>query len=134
MIEAGVQGLVPTIGTEVEKMKLEGYERFKEEIAEEWGVQTTGTGRASYTFDQPSGVYDIRITYFDAKEGQSRVKLLIAGTERASFKLDEDCDCWRWRWFKDIRVNKGDTVTLVGEAHRTDQARLDYIEFVRRAR
>jgi hypothetical protein len=134
MIEAGVQGLTPTIGKEIEEMKLEGYEPFKEEIAEEWGVETTGTGQASYTFDQPSGIYDIRITYLDEKDGQSRIRLLIAGGEKASFTLDEDCDCWRWRRFKGIRVNKGDTVTLLGKADGAEQARLDYIEFVPQAK
>ncbi|NQT86481.1 hypothetical protein HQ560_06925, partial [bacterium] len=134
MIEAGVQGLTPTIGKEVEEMKLQGYEPFTEELAEEWGVETTGTGQASTTFGQPSGIYDIRITCFDAKDGQSRIRLLIAGTEKASFKLDEDCDCWRWRRFNSIRVNKGDTVTLIGEADKGERARLDYIEFIPQAK
>ena len=134
MIEAGVQGLTPTIGKEVEEMKLEGYKPFKAEIAEEWGVETAGKGQASYKFDQPSGVYDIRITYFDEKAGKSRIKLLIADAEKASFKMDEDCDCWRWRRFKGVRVNKGDTITLIGQADKTEQARLDYIEFIPQAR
>jgi len=132
MIEAGVQGLTPTIGEEVEEMKLEGYRRSRKELAEEWGVETAGTGRASCTFDQPSGVYDVRITYFDGKGGASRVKLLVAGVEKASFTMDENCDCWRWRRFKAVRVNKGDTVTLVGQADGKDEARLDYIEFIHR--
>lgn len=133
MIEAGVQGLTPTIGKEVEEMKLEGYERFKEEIAEEWGVETTGTGQASCTFDQPSGVYDVRITYFDEKNGHSRITLRIDGADKASFTMNEDCDCWRWRRFKGIRVSRGDTVTLIGETEGTERARLDFIEFIRRA-
>ena len=132
MIEAGVQGLVPTIGKEVEEMKLDNYARFKEEFVEEWGVQTHGTGKAGYTFDQPSGTYDIRITYFDEESGKSEIKLFVAGEEKASFWLDEDTDCWRWRKFKNIRVNQGDEITLIGKADQKEQARLDYIEFVRR--
>jgi hypothetical protein len=132
MIEAGVRGLAPTIGKEVEEMELEGYEPFREELAEERGVETTGTGRASYVFDRPSGVYDVRITYYDERDGRSRVRLLVAGAERASFRLDEDCDCWRWRMFKGLRVKRGDTVTLIGEADGGERARLDYIEFIPR--
>ena len=45
--------------------------------------------------------------------------------------LDEDMDCWRWRMFEDIQVNKGDEITLVGRADQEEQAKLDYIEFVR---
>ena len=130
MIEAGVRGLTPTIGKEIEEMKLDGYKPFDKEIAEEWGVQTETAGQASCTFDQPSGVYDIRITYLDEKDGQSRIKLLVAGTEKASFKLDEDCDCWRWRRFKGVRINKGDTITITGQTDKKEQARLDYIEFI----
>ena len=103
MIEAGVQGLTPTIGKEVEEMELDNYTPFTEELVEEWGVQTSGTGKAAYIFNEPSGTYDIRITYFDEKDGKSRITLLIAGEERAAFELDEDTDCWRWRTFKTSR-------------------------------
>ena len=132
MIEAGVQGIPPTIGKEVEEMKLDNYARFKEELVEEWGVQTDGTGRATYAFDQPSGTYDIRITYFDEEGGKSEIRLFVAGVEKAAFKLDEDSDCWRWRKFPNIQVNKGDEITLEGRADQKEQARLDYIEFLLR--
>jgi hypothetical protein len=131
MIEAGVQGLPPTIGKEVEEMKLYNYMPFKEELVEEWGVETSGTGKATYTFDEPSGAYDVRITCFDEEHGKSQITLLIAGQERAVFRLDEDTDCWRWRIFKNIHVNKGDDITLVGKADQKEQAKLDFIEFVR---
>ena len=131
MIEAGVQGLVPTIGKEVEEMKLDNYMPFKKELVEEWGVQTNGTGKAGYTFNEPSGIYDIRITYFDEEQGQSRITLFIAGRKKAAFKMDEDTDCWRWRRFENIRVDKGDEITLVGKADQIEQARLDFIEFIR---
>jgi hypothetical protein len=131
MIDAGVQGLLPTIGKEVEEMKLDNYVRFKEELVEEWGVETSGKGKATYTFNEPSGTYDIRITYFDEAEGKSQIKLFVAGRERADFKLDKDTDCWRWRMFKNIRVNKGDDITIAGKADQKERARLDYIEFIR---
>ncbi len=130
MIEAGVQGLTPAIGKEVEEMKLDNYVPFQEELVEEWGVETSGTGTATYTFDEPSGAYDIKITYFDEDNGQSRITLLIAGHERAAFTLDEDVDCWRRRIFENIRVDKGDEIKLVGKANKKERAKLDYIEFI----
>ncbi len=111
-------------------MKLDNYAPFKEELVEEWGIETTGTGTATTFFDEPSGAYDIRITYFDEEDGHSRIALFIAGEERAVFKLDEDVDCWRWRIFENIRVNNGDRITLVGQADQNERARLDYIEFI----
>jgi len=130
MIDAGVQGLTPCIGKEVEEMELENYAPFQEELVEEWGVETSGTGSATYTFDEPSGYYDIRITYFDQLDGQATVELFIAGEEKAEFKLDEDTDCWRWRRFENIQVNKGDEIKLVGRAHMDEKAKLDFIEFI----
>jgi hypothetical protein len=113
-------------------MELDGYSPFQEELVEEWGVETSGTGIATYSFDEPSGAYDIRITYFDQEEGQSQVNLYIAGEEKATFKMDEDTDCWRWRMFKKIQVNEGDEIKLVGKAHNKEQAKLDFIEFIPR--
>ena len=132
MIEAGVQGLTPTIGKEIEEMELDNYAPFAEELAEEWGVETTGTGSASYKFDNASAAYDIRITYYDEKGAKSHVKLLINGDEKAAFTMDEEVGCWRWRRFNNIQVNKGDTITLVGENDNGERARLDYIEFIPR--
>jgi hypothetical protein len=130
MLEAGVQGLPPTIGKEVEEMELNNYARFEEEFVEEWGVETRGTGTAACRFDQPSGVYDIRITYFDEKDGQSRVTLFVAGVETATFTLDEDVDCWRWRRFENIKINRSDEIKLAGQADPNERARLDFIEFI----
>ena len=130
MIEGGVQGLTPTIGKEVEEMKLDNYAIIEEEFVEEWGVETKGTGTASYSFDNASGAYDIKISYFDEDDGQGYITIFIAGKKKASFKLDEDVDCWRWRLFENIQVNRGDKVKLVGQADREERARLDYIEFI----
>ena len=113
-------------------MELDNYAPFQEELVEEWGVETNGTGTATYTFDEPSGTYDVRITYFDEDDGRARVTLLIAREEKAAFTLDEDTDCWRWRIFENIQVNKGDNITLVGNADQKERAKLDYIEFIPR--
>ena len=130
LIEAGVQGMTPTLGYEAEAMQLDGYEKTAE-LADDFGVQTTGTGTASQLFEYPSGTYDVRISYFDARAGQSQVELHIAGKHVASFKLDEDCHCWRWRRFNSIKINKGDRITLKGKAHQQDLACLEHVEFIK---
>ena len=130
IIDAGVKGLTPCIGKEAEEMTLENYRQFPEELAEEWGIETKGTGVAKYTFEEKSGVYDVRITYFDEIGGQSEVSLLINDEQVAGFKLDEDTDCWRWRRFNNIRVKRGDEIKLVGIANSNEKAKLDFIEFI----
>ena len=129
MIEAGVQGLTPTLGKEFEEMKLTNF-AIIDDFVEEWGVETSGKGTASFIFDNPSHNYDIRISYFDEEAGHSKVTLFIANKEKVSFKLDEDSDCWRWRLFKDIQINKGDEIRVVVESDGSEQVRLDFIEFI----
>lgn len=130
MIEAGVRGLTPTIGKEVEEMQLDNYAPFDQELVEEWGVETNATGIASYTFNHPTARYDIRITYFDQDTGQSQITLQIAGKTKAAFTLNEDTDCWRARTFKNIPVKKGEEIKLIGKANKKEEAKLDYIEFI----
>jgi len=129
MIEAGVQGLTPIIGKEVEEMQLDNFQRINDYV-EEWGVETTGKGSASYRFEEASGTYDVRITYLDEEEGRSRVQLLVGGREVIDFRLDEDVDCWRWRRFEEIQVNKGNEITVVAEADQKESVRLDFVEFI----
>jgi hypothetical protein len=130
MIEGGVKGIPPILGMEVEDMELDGYEVFREELVEEWGVETKGSGTASSVFSEASDTYDIRITYFDGEEGQSKVQLLVNGEETASFSMNEDTDCWRWRLVRGINLKKGDKIELRGSAHGKEKAILDFIEFI----
>lgn len=130
MVDAGVKGLHPVLGWEIEKMQLEGYTSFDEELVEEWGVETVDVGKATGIFDQPSGIYNVRITYFDEENGQSAVQLTVNGKTMASFKMDEDSDCWRWRLFKNISLKKGDRIELVGKSDGKEKARLDFIEWL----
>lgn len=131
MIEAGVQGLTPTIGLEVEDMALNGFEKVLD-WRNDRGAKTTGTGTATATFDGPSNDYNIRISYFEHSGGKSPVTLSINGEEKISFTLDEDVkhNCWRWRVFKDIRVNNGDEIKLVAQADGNEDPVMEFIEFM----
>ena len=110
-------------------MQLDNFQRINDYV-EEWGVETTGRASASYRFDNTSGTYDIRITYFDEKEGQSMVRLFVSGKEVIRFRLDEDVGCWRWRRFQGIPVGEGDEIKLVAEADKQERVRLDFVEFI----
>ena len=129
MIEAGVQGLTPIMGKEVEDMKLENFKRF-DDYVEEWGAQTTGQGIASFDFDLPSGTYDVRISYFDEEKGHSQVRLFAGDDQVIDFKLDGDTDCWTWRRFEKIGLKQGDNIRLVVDAAEPETVRLDYVEFI----
>jgi len=125
--EAGVKGFTPIIGTEVEDMTLSGY--TADTYLQEKGVKTSGTGTATSTFDQPSGTYNVVISYADEKGGQSTLTLFVAGKQKGTWKLDEDVDCWRRKTLTGIKINKGDEIKLVGVANGSESARADFIEY-----
>lgn len=129
MIEAGVQGLQPVMGLEAEEMNLDGYKVFQEELADDWGIETLYRGEASAVFDHPSGVYTIRISYYDEDVGKSKIKLFVEGKKVLSFTMDEDTDCWRWRKFEGIEIKEGDEILLYGKTHKGEKAIVDFIEF-----
>ncbi|MBD2753004.1 hypothetical protein [Spirosoma validum] len=126
--EAGVAGFKPVIGMEVEDMTLTGYTVDKFLI--EKCVQTTGKGTAKSTFNKPSGVYTVVVSYADEKNGQGNLALAIAGKQKASWKLNEDVGCWRRKTIPNVKINAGDTIELTGIANGSETAKVDYIEFI----
>lgn len=126
--EAGVSGFSPMLGMEVENMDLSGFSADKFLI--EPCVQTTGTGTASSTFGNATGLYNAIVSYADQKGGQGTLTLYVAGKPKASWKLTEDVDCWRRKTIPNLKINKGDEIKLVGVANGSETVRVDFIEFI----
>lgn len=126
--EAGVAGFTPVTGMEVENMTLAGYTADK--FLVEPCVQTTGKGTAKSAFTNPSGIYDIVVSYADEKGGQGNLSLSVAGKPKASWQLNEDVDCWKRKTIPGVKINTGDVIELVGVANGRETARVDFIEFV----
>ncbi|MHC4176966.1 MAG: glycoside hydrolase family 10 protein [Planctomycetota bacterium] len=129
MVEAGVPGIEPIGGSEVEEMTLDGYE--SEYWAYERCVKTKGTGKASRRLDLASGSYNLRVGYADLKKGDARLTLFIDGRQVDSWVLDKDFECWAVRTIPHVRLTKGDEIKIVGEADGEDGALVDFVEFAR---
>jgi predicted alpha-1,2-mannosidase len=127
--EAGVAGYSPVTGIEAETMSLSGY--FPARIYSENGISTDGTGTAKASFSYPSGKYTAVISYIDARDGQGTIELYVGRKKAASWKLDEDVECWCRKAIRNISINKGDEIKLVGIRNGKDSACIDFIEFVR---
>ena len=127
---AGVNGFTPVQGMEVENMTLTGY--TKDTYKNEQCVQTSSTGTATGVFENPSGVYNVVISYADEKNGQGTITMFVANKQKASFKLTEDVGVWRTKSFPNIKINKGDEIKIVGLANGSEAARVDFIEFIRK--
>lgn len=125
---AGIPGFTNILGIEAEDMNLEGYSKNKYLL--ESCIETAGTGIATGNFDYEEGIYDIIVSYADEKDGQGSITLLVNGTRKASWKLDEDINCWRRKTISNIQLKKGDEIKIIGKADGIEYARVDFVEFV----
>jgi hypothetical protein len=127
---AGVKGFTPHLGMEVENMTLTGYS--PDSCLMEHCVKTSATGTAKSIFTNPSGTYDVVVSYVDEKEGQGTITVLTGGKLKATWKLTEDVGCWRRKTIPDVKIKTGDEIKIVGVANGKEAARVDYIEFVKK--
>ena len=95
-----------------------------------WGEQ-----RAEIDFEGPSGVYDIKVRYFDENDGVSELTVAVDGAV---------VDRWDWdqslgskvassrtvtsRTIEQVRIEEGDTLVLSGARHRDELLRIDCVE------
>jgi len=102
-------------------------------------VRLAGRGRGSIStpFNQPytaeSDSYDIDIRYFNAKEGQCRLVLLVNGNVQGDAWLAaENNDKWTTKTIPDVAVNSGDEIKVVARSRRSGYTKLDYVQFNRK--
>ncbi|MBD2701003.1 hypothetical protein IC229_10185 [Spirosoma sp. BT702] len=126
--EAGVSGFKPVMGMEVEDMTLTGYSADKFLI--EKCVQTTDKGTAKSIFKNPSGTYNVVVSYADEKNGQGNLALSVGGKQKAAWKLTEDVNCWRRKMIPNVKINTGDAIEITGIANGSETAKVDFIEFI----
>jgi hypothetical protein len=127
---AGVKGFIPHVGMEVENMSLTGYS--PDSCLMEHCVKTSSSGTAKAVFTNPSGTYDIVVSYVDEKGGQGTLILFTGGKQKATWKLTEDVGCWRRKTIPAIKIKNGDEIKIVGVANGNELARVDYIEFIKK--
>jgi len=102
-------------------------------------VRLTGRGRGSIStpFNQPytaeSERYDIDVRYFNAKEGQCRLVLLVNGTVQGdAWFASENNDRWATKTIPDVTVKSGDKIKVVAQGRRSGYTKLDYVQFNRK--
>ena len=93
-----------------------------------------GRGRIRTPFNQPytakSDCYDVDVRYFDAKEGQCRIGLMVNGSRQgevwsASKKNDE----WTTQTIPNVTVKNGDEIVVVARGRDGGYTKLDYVQF-----
>lgn len=146
--EAGRVGHYPW-RVEAEDMKLDGYEVYAVspfETASNYTAivtssnSTAGTAMATLPFE--SGTYNFAVNYFDMYGGKSHWQVYLNDQPVAEWRGDAedylghtpsiylDGHSAIRRTFRDVKVNKGDTLKVVGTPDGVEPAPLDYVSFL----
>jgi hypothetical protein len=92
---------------------------------------------ATYAFDGFTGLYDLRLGYFDESDGVARMRLLVNGAEIDAWDWDSpfgsdrpNAQSLRERLFEDVALETGDVIELRGTRAVNEPVRTDYLDFV----
>lgn len=119
---------------EAENMKLLNY-KVGSDGSSSYIQLTADTGMASFTFNFPSGRYDINAHYLSEKVGQNTYTLYISGTQIVAWLGKDRDDQWHmldeqgWHVPKNIEINKGDEIRIEALSENGSKVILDYIDF-----
>ena len=131
---------------EAESMKLDGYKTYNvspfETASGSVAIVTTSNttaGTASTKIQFPSGTYDLAVNYYDLFGGQSQWKVYLndqkigqwTGNSESTFShttsIYLDGHSATRIKFRNIKVERGDTLKIVGIPNGTEPAPLDYV-------
>ncbi|ORY16965.1 glycoside hydrolase superfamily [Clohesyomyces aquaticus] len=134
---------------EAEKMTLDGYKTYAvspfHTASGSMAIITTSNnsvGTATTTIPFSSGTYNVAVNYFDLIGGKSKYELSINNRTIGTWSGDLedklghapsiylDGHSATRITFKDIKVNKGDTLKIVGTANGIEPAPVDYVSFL----
>jgi Ca2+-binding RTX toxin-like protein len=97
-------------------------------------IKTTVAGQqatASYTFTGNSGIYNLFVSYFDDISGKATAKIQVNGTTLNSWTFNQNSNLTEYRLVGlEVSFNEGDLITVTGVADGSDQAKIDYFDFV----
>jgi alpha-glucuronidase len=131
---------------EAESMKLDGYKTYNVSPFETASgsvaivtVSNSTAGTASTTIPFSSGTYDLAVNYYDLYGGQSQWKIYLNDREVGQWIGDSEHtlshtpsiyldghSATRIK-FRNINVERGDTLKIVGMPDGTESAPLDYV-------
>lgn len=105
------------------------------------GGSAEGTGSAAFAFTGVSGLYNIKVAYFDENDGIGQLKLNQGDSTLFDIALDQDLGSVLAkpstsviRELSEIRVEVGDRFELFavedGTAATAEHMRIDYLEFI----
>ncbi len=90
---------------------------------------TEDTGTAKTTFSRDTGVYDIKLAYIDAENGDGAIEIVVNNESIAKIGLLANDDQAKTPIFPNISIEQGDEIKLIGTRDEDDLAKIDFVEF-----
>ncbi len=95
------------------------------------------TGKATTSFNEIAGTYDVILTHYDESDGQANIKLTIGSNEQ-TITLNQDSAGSRpsgnnkieTTLFEGLQINPGDNIEIAASMDGGETAAIDGIEFV----
>jgi alpha-glucuronidase len=127
---------------EAESMKLEGY---VPRPATPWETASGGLAAecaaarcaASFRFDGAPGWYEIRVQFFDQRDGVSHFELRVAGQRVDAWDADDrlpstkiDGASSKRRALPGVALRPGDEIRIEGAPGGAERAAIDYVELI----
>jgi fibro-slime domain-containing protein len=101
------------------------------------GKSINDTGIATFTFNEPTGTYNTKVTYFDENDGSATFAFFVNGVQKDSWIANEasgsayaDATSKRVRTIANVPITNGNQVKIRGIPNSNEWARVDCIEFI----
>ncbi|KAL7928627.1 glycoside hydrolase family 67 protein [Trichoderma chlorosporum] len=131
---------------EAEEMELSGFTTVDvspTECASKYkAIATNGTGTATAKLNVPSGKYNVAINYYDVMGGIANYDVSLNGKSLGTWKGDSenylghdfstflDCHSAIRITFENVKISKGDKLTIKGTGDAQEQAAIDYVSIL----
>lgn len=140
---SGGGGTARLITIEAELMTLSGYKVENNpnasggKLISRAGATGTSPGTAKTTFAGTAGTYDVTVTYFDERDGQSTFKFFVNGTRKDTWIANADLPSGDANLTtlthrvvaRGLALAPGHVIQLQGSEQQNEPARLDKIDF-----
>ncbi|WP_203595634.1 hypothetical protein, partial [Salipiger sp. PrR003] len=128
------------VRVEAEAMDLQGFQVLNNgHGSNDQLIQATGSGPhvAGFGFSGATGLYNIKMGYFDESDGQSQLSLLLNGEAVDSFIWDADAGAsivnetsYAEREITGLAIEAGDRLEFSGMPDGGEPLRIDFLEYV----
>lgn len=124
---------------EAERMTLRGYSAVANQFASGGSLikLTKKSGEAAFRFVYDSGIYTVKVGYFDENDGDAEFRVFVGGRLIDEWVANQelgsespDRQTFTVRTIENVKVSSGETIIIEGTNSGGAPARLDYLDII----